>query len=66
MHDQRHAAKAGRTATLLSKGAALYSTLRARVIAFLWRNPAYLSVWTDGAICGALLFVIVKSLLEGK
>ena len=37
--------------------------LRARVTAFLWSNPAYLSAWLDGAIWGAFLFVIVMALL---
>ena len=41
-------------------------TMRARLFAFLWSNPAYLSAWTDGAICGAILFVIANVLMGGK
>ena len=41
-------------------------TLRARAIASLWRNRVYLSAWTDGAICGVILFVVANVLMGGK
>ena len=41
-------------------------TLRARLFAYLWSNPAYLSAWTDGAICGAVLCAVAKVLLGGS
>lgn len=40
-------------------------TMRARLIAYLWSNPAYLSAWVDGAITGAFLFAISVALLRG-
>jgi len=41
-------------------------TLRARLTGFLWSNRAYLSAWTDGAICGAILCVVANVLMGGK
>lgn len=40
-------------------------TLRARVIAFIWSNPACLSAWIDGAITGALVTAVAVALLGG-
>ena len=41
-------------------------TLRARLFAYLWRNRAYVAAWTDGAICGVILFVVANVLMGGK
>jgi uncharacterized protein YchJ len=41
-------------------------TMRARLFAYLWRNRAYVAAWTDGAICGVILFVVANVLMGGK
>ncbi|MDO8887977.1 MAG: hypothetical protein U1E02_19670 [Hydrogenophaga sp.] len=41
-------------------------TMRARLEAYLWTNRAYVAAWTDGAICGVILFVVANVLMGGK
>ena len=40
--------------------------LRARLTAFLWRNPCYWSGWVDGAIFAGAVCAVAKVLLGGK